>query len=735
MASRTGGSAAAVLRGVLVSFLLAIFLSADSRADGLSGYLEYVYTKTTSESKDATGTESTLDTGNFLQRYNLSLDKRVYPNLRLLSGGLFEKSDVSGSTETGTTRQDFDSTTTKLRPFVDLSLSTPLYQMAANYSRSEDRQKSQGSPPLTLIRDQYSGMLGWNPEALPSLRFQFLRADRHDGERIFQDSSSQSYQLTSQYRPVSSVSLYYQGGLTDSQDRLSNNESRDVVHNGRFSYAGQWWNRRISLGTDYNITYRETEFHAGGAGEVSVPLLPFSGLSAIDDTPELGELSVNPSLVDGDLQAGSGINLGLPPPGGDTQRRNVGLDFGVPTAVNTLFVSIDREIPRSVGDSFSWDIYTSSDNLNWILFQTIQPALQDPFVPRFEIRLQDVTARYIKAVTRPLASTVPLATDFPLIQVTELQAALRSSAAAAGGRAVSASHIYNLSVRTRILDVPTLTYELAYSFAKATRAPSRFHLSNGLYAGHRFSKHVSGTARVAREDSEDSGRGGRAYVFSGSLEAVPLPTLRHNLLLGARDDSAEGRSSRNLSLLLYNTAGLYKGLDVNVAAGRSRSVSETGQRTDTTQADASAVIVPNRKVTLNLTYAGKWDKITGGDPPADRTVTTHSKEASVVFTPVSTVYLFGSYRAENPSGQNRRTIRNYSASWTPFPDGKLHLGFLYSETLRSETDGRDRTINPNLRLDIARGSFFSLAYQNTSSRSNLQSSDSDIISGDLRIAF
>ena len=716
-------------------FLFSSVLPADSGAEGISGYMEYALSRTASESRDATGVGSRTDTGNLLQRYNLTLDRRVYPTLRFLTGGLFEKSDTHGSVETGTTTENFDASATKLRPFVDLSLSTPPYQAGVSYSRSENRQKSLGSPSLALIRDQYSGTMGWTPDGFPSFRFLFLEADNHDGERVLQDSTTRTYQLTSQYRPLTPILLYYQGSLSEAQDRRNNIETRDVIHNGRIGYSDVWWNRRVSVGSDYHITYRETETRAGGSGEAAVPLLSQSGLSAIDDTPDQGALSLNPSLVDGDIHVGSGINLGLPPPGGDAQRRNIGLDFGVPRRVNTLFVWIDRELSAPVAASFSWDVYSSSDNLNWVLRQTVFPAVLDPFVPRFEIRILDLTARYVKVVVRPLAPTVPLAADFPTIQVTELEAALRRPAAEAGGRRVSVLHIYNFSARTRILDVPSLTHELTYSLTKATASPSRYTLGNGLSAAHQLSRNVSTTVRLTREDGEEEDKTRTAYIYYGSLQATPLPTLRHSLLLAGRNETVEGRSNRNLSLFLYNTAGLYKGIDVNAAVGGSRSVSETGQKTDTVQADAGATIVPNSKVMFSLTWSDKRDRIAGGDAPAERTVTARSMQADVAVYPVNTVYLFGSYRVEEPSGQPRRNTRNYSASWTPFPDGKLHLRFQYSETLRSETDGRDRVISPGLRLDLGRGSFFSLDYQNISARDNLQTSSSDIVSGNLRISF
>ena len=84
--------------------------------------------------------------------------------------------------------------------------------------------------------------------------------------------------------------------------------------------------------------------------------------------------------------------------------------------------------------SWLWMLDSIYSPIDWVLRQTVSPATLDPFVPRFEIRFANVAARFVKAVTRPLAATVPGATDFPLILVTELQAALRSPAAAVEGR-------------------------------------------------------------------------------------------------------------------------------------------------------------------------------------------------------------------------------------------------------------------------------------------------------------
>src|SRR3970040_2605579 len=110
-----------------------------------------------------------------------------------------------------------------------------------------------------------------------------------------------------------------------------------------------------------------------------------------------------------------------------------------PAEINTLFVWVDRDVSQ-VADVLSWRIYTSADNQNWDLRQTVSPAVYSPTFNRFEIRFANVTARYVKVVTAPLSPTVPFASGFPTILVTELQGEVRLPASEAAGERAATLH-------------------------------------------------------------------------------------------------------------------------------------------------------------------------------------------------------------------------------------------------------------------------------------------------------
>jgi hypothetical protein len=472
---------------------------------------------------------------------------------------------------------------------------------------------------------------------------------------------------------------------------------------------------------------------------VSFQLFPFAGLSGITDTPETIALDANLLLIDGNFASGAGINLGLPPLGGDARPRNMGLDFGAVTEVNTLLVTVDRDVTQ-VADSFSWRIYTSSDNLNWTLRQTVSPAVFSSLFPRFEIRFTNVTARYVKLVVAPLSPGTPFASGFPTILVTELQAELRKAATDVEGKVTRTTHRYNLNIRTKILETPFLAYEFSYFLRKTDPSPlpTEYTVSNGLAFQHQFSKVFSGRARVAREDGQERAGSRLAYVYTASVTAVPLDTLNHTLIYSGVDETIAGNTSVTNSVFLYNNAKLYEGIDLSIGGGASSTEIGTGQKTEQVQFNGNAAVVPHSAVTINLLYTGSTSTVKGGDIPGERETTNRSWEGNVALTPIPSVYLFGSHRVDRRFAGDvlrKNTTRNYVLNFSPFPHGTLHLNFSYNETLRSEDDSRQRIITPSVRWNITPRSYLDLTYLKVATDSPVLSDDTRSTTGTFRLNF
>ncbi len=709
--------------------LLAALAAIPVRADGLDGYVEITGSDAKQTTEDPAGPDSEVRTKSFLRRVNLDFIKRLWPNFRIQVGGFWETNDLTTDLGSG------DSTTTfeRLRPIFIVQWTTPLQTSQAAYSRDERTASPDAGSDTKDVRETYSLSSSWRPEGLPTALVQYVRTNRFGNDRSVLDRTQDLFRLTSEYHPVEPLGLQYYGSYEDDDNRAGRVHSRTLTQGARVTYNDDLWNDRTVVGADYLVNYRKTDVTASGGGEILFPVVPLAGLSSIDDTPGLDPLGPNPALIDGNRTAGAGVNLGLPPPGGDDRPRNLGLDLGSPSEVNTLRVWIDRELPQEIWSTFSWTVYRSEDNRDWTLVGAAAAVL-DPFQTFFELRFSAVTSRYLKVVVAPLAPAVPLAQNYPEILVTELEPFASRPASEVDTSLSRTSHILNASARTRILEGHDLFYELSYFLNAATEAPTNWTVSNGVSGSKKFSDVLSGLARFAREDGEESNQKRVQYVYTAALTIVPLEAFRSSVVFSGRDEEIGDLSTDTMSLTILANARVYRGVDVTASAGRFRVTESAGQRIDGTQFNGGVIVTPHPALTFTGNYQARTDELSGGTRP-DETQNSHTTDLGLAFRPLATLYLFASYRVDDRPGIDRRTTRGYTASWSPLPAGSVHLFLYYNETDQSDLEGPTRNFSPRLRWDIRRGSYVEVVYQKLTSQILAQKLDNEILSGTLRIAF
>jgi len=716
-----------------VFFLLFFFagLVDLASADGIHGNLEFNYTNFTSTTKNVTGDTTQTTTDSFKQKYNLQLDKKIFPNLRLDAGTRFEKTDSSFESNGDET----DVTDTRLTPFVGLRLYTPLYTAGARYDWREDKRKVSGSPSASVINESFKTILGWRPEGFPSMDMRYENSKRYDQDRSVIDITEDFYSLNLIYDSIEGLYIKYRPSYRETNDNVNAFEEQTRTHSGEARYGNQFFDNRLSLYTNYRISHTETKTLSQIGGESSLQLFPFSGLSAIDDTPVEGALDQNPALIDGDLTASSGINIGLPPLAGDNRERNMGLDFVNQTEVNTLYLWVDRDLPDNIVNSFTWRIYVSENNVDWTLFQTLPSAPFATFFNRFEIQFSNVTTRYIKVVTRPLQSTVPGASDFQDIFVTELQAFIRSPVETGEEERTTTQQDYELSGKVKILDALSLYYDTFLYLSK--RDPSgeeRFDLSNGFSLSHRFNRIFFGRARILRQDLEEDDIGTVSYKYDAAVTVTPLNTLSTTFSYSGQTDEIDdvGSENRN-SFYLAGTAALYKGISVNFSGGLSFDQKASGDKNDTTRLDLGATFVPNSKLTMNVSVSDRKTNTSGGDKP-DASASTKRGNLQLSYYPFRALFLVAGIEVTQDELRTR-TIQNYGFNWSPFPEGDLQFFLLYSESLSQEDAQKSRNITPSMKWNISRHFILDLAYNFIESESNSGTNESNAFTTNLKIRF
>jgi hypothetical protein len=752
-------------------FLLLFILAAEppaAYADSIHGLLDYIYNNSNIDTTDASGVKSKIKNNGLLQRYNLAFDRTIFPSLVLSGGGLYEYVFQNGKTD------DFknDATASRLSPYVDLVLKNPFINSGFGYRRREDTSSNNGEHAPKEIQDLYTAFFGWHPSELPSLDVFYTRRYFYDENRSTQDIQTDNYTWASNYTAIKGLELNYSGNYSLVKDKLKDSESESLTNSGRVAYSGKAFQDRVLYHSSYNVTMQDTTITNSG----SLLILPLNQLFAT--TPDNTALPPT-TVTDGELKVyGStlpAINLVAANP--TNIQNNIGLSFDSAKSMDTIFLSIVSKIdplnpssgtrvPPTVSDLnsllvanpaiFSFTIYTSSDGKVWEPPAGITPNAvtvgQNPTSPGsdevgFIISFTPQTTRFIKVVQTP--NTLPPATianppvtiDPRNILVATIQTS--RNVVTTPGKSMSSSTIsgiYDMNIRALLLDDPNLTYDMNFTFTHDKSDQSLFTttylVNNGLSLAKTLSEKLSLSGRIADEVNIDAeGEPRNTVSYNTGLAYIPLPTLNHNLVFGGRFELFKGKTKITNSIYLNNSAELYRNLSVNLGLGYSKARFETGQKTDSVDIIFGAELVPNRNLTLSLSFQDNEAWQSGGGQPS-KTSYNRTGSATATFRPLEAIYLTGGYSIFMESDMNNVTLQNYSISWSPFRGGDLQFNFAFLQSYDSGQDEKSTNISPSVRWNIRPGSTLDVSYNILDSKSG-QTGDTYARSmgAQLRITF
>ena len=702
--------------------------------DAISGDVESQYNHFSSKLRDSSGNTTKTEVNNFINTGYLNLNYDLLPTLNLNTGVTYE-SNISNPTGDNAGP---NTEVTRLRPFVWLTLRDTTYNTALGYALQEQTLKTSGLAGVTLNQETFNANTNWRPSGLPSLQLLFTKTDTYDDNRSLQNLEQNNLFVKPEYI-YGGLDVYYAGNYVGTNDKLRDVDSTLWSHEGRLIYSRNFLDNRISLTTDDRLRFTQIDTTTAGQGQVSTPVIPVAGLSGLNDTPLNAALPPNPALIDGNLTASAGVNIGLPPLGGNTQQRNLGLDFLVPIQVNSLQVWVDRDLPQDIANSFSWEIYTSTDNLNWTFVTTVPVALFGPFLTRFEINFPTVQSRYVKVVTRPLRAAVPNAASFPDIFITELQAFLTTPAGANRSSISQTFQNYNLDVKTILLRSPSLYYDFnGYYFQFDPSGQQRWNISNGLFFNQQLSQVFSTSDNVTVQFGSEGNQTQTALLYYSSLNATPFKTLSSNLVFNGNNQWVTNGSNLSNSIVLYNTAQLYKGIDAILNLG-TQFISNTLEGVaSTTRRDLYVNVgtgfTPNPNLSLTLWYLGRLSHITGQLNGLTGDVTENRLNINFAYTPVPTLFLTAGVNVASVTGTKTQLQQNYGLNWTPFPDGSLQFSFFYADNYYPD---HSRVIQPVLRWypGLKRRSYLEFSYQYSDAVSGPQEVTTQIFTTTLKIFF
>ncbi len=718
---------------IIIFFLYLILVCDRAEAYTVGGYVEYDYSTFNSNAQDnTTGTVEKTKSTEFTQQYNLNLNMDPFPNIGII-GGINITNDLTKSTTGGFYTESSDAT---VRPSIDIRMHDPLniYYGEAGYSI----QKTTTTGEPTLYDEVYIASAGWTPLAFPTLPLptfglQATRNEIYDTDRTFENETTDTVQFDTRYKPVRPLELDYDAIYTKSSNQIAQLDTDVLNQDVRVNYTDTFWHQRILLATGYIVAFNDTKTSAMGQGTVSFSLFPFAGLSNVTDIPTTDTLSPNPALIDGNLTASVGLNIGSTPSlAGDTKFREMGLDFDVATNVNNLQVWVNQPLAPDIANSFAWDIYTSADNVTWTFLQTVFPAPFGPFVNSFNLNFNNVLTRYIKVVTRPLALTAQGA-NLPNNQnifVTELQAFSTKPAQSVNGQASSESQLYNVNFTMQLVE--GLSLVTSYAGAQSTfivngvaTTSQQYSLSNSLNLTRHLNVGPGLTlaGQFARVDEvTSSGPSLGEYNYSATLSAVPLKTLRSSLVYGG---TTEDNGAKSNALTLNGTADLYQGVSLSSSLGVASTLSVNGVTTDSVNFLSTAGIAPRRDLTLSTTYQKTTSDSYGGNQLAGLVSILERYDIGATYRPFETVYLTADIGDVRRTGAPDQLTKNFGLNWSPLLTGNLQFNFIYTEGYVAYLAQQTKVIGPNLEWRILRTATLDASYFITDASSSLANTATD----------
>ena len=690
---------AAHIRTGLVVLLVIAALPTAVRAEGtrlrLMADVEYLYSDIDTEDNE-TGEKTNSIYSYFRQKYNLDFFRELYPYLEFRAGGLFEL--IDSSTKTDDSDSGYKQQSTWL--FSELNLNNPLYTGGLSYRRREFEFDPDSLPATTVHREEYTGLFRWTPVGLPLFNFDYSRYRTWDDDES-RDLLTNRYVLKSRYS-YQDLSYDYTYTRFDSDERLRDYGELNQLHDGGIRYSHSFFGDRLVASGGVKLKYQTVE--PRNEGSIEQPATPRGTEFYLLDDNDASTLqavdAANPLTA---------VNIGQNAPPGTPVA--VGLDFGMPTDVDTLHVVPleDAQDPllaspgqiAAVANMFEWTVFSSDDQVTWNP-HIVSGATYDVFENRFEISFTPpALAPYIKVVTTPV-TTAPGEIRIAAV------AAFETLPLADGEVVEDAEQIVNLGLRWAVTDATTAAYDGYFRHRTVEPfASRRTTLSNGLTLSHIFSPRFFGNARLLRTDTSEANRDDSVdHSYSASLRADYFDTLHQTFVYSGRHSDRDGDVSYSNGVFLRTDADLYQGWSANLDVGYSllhpREEPDSGIAT----MRVATNVIPNPTLNFSVDYLISVNNEKGRSTRIDQNARFQG-----IWVPLRTLSFFASVRLRHKKTEDEglKIAQDYSVNWAPFPDGTLNLSFSYNDNI--DTEGNEtRAFSPELNWQFMRNTVLNVRF-------------------------
>lgn len=591
----------------------------------------------------------------------------------------------------------FDSTVHQ--PRLTLDGQSDVWEAELSVDRLQSERRSSGAA-TELIRDSVFSRFGYQPIGLPLITIQADQIRTSDAGSLDLTDIRKILRIE---HSIESFSAFY-----ERIDRTETNENtRDVEERieDRLQLTGDYNNDAGTFGARLGLSWSEQSRAVSGPqgdlGELPVA----SGLYALDTTPTLGALDLRGDLVDGNLSAGTGIQIGGLAAGGGTDR-NLGVDQGaVPRAVDQLDLYTDVAFTAGEAREFNWSLYVSNDNLSWTRAQFSTASSYDVARQRFQIQTGGVASRYVKVVNTSYSATAPA------VEVTEIRAFGREGGLEDG----------STLKRTRADGAVSLSpSEQLRLFLEASAGSSEQALDGDptaeedlalltLGANYNPLAWLSSSLRATDETYDDPLNERRERrLYSGFLGFTANPRLSFDFSASRLDEDRDGLPYlSNDSLTGRSTATFVHDIAASLFATRSQG-SDFDVDRDTDSSVAGASLHAPLRTDLECRIDHELTSVRTREAGQETEVDSQRTGAGVSWYPTEKFSARADLDWVPKSVGDTGVSQFYQLNWLPLSDGQLQFQLAMSRRIGSALSGQSQSTQAQVRWQLERNAYLDL---------------------------
>ena len=412
-----------MIPSLILVLLLITYLSlpiTKGRCENLNLYLNLNYNYFQSYVDDKKTSESSIFNRNFYLGYDSMLTNFIGYRIFIRTNWLDSRmTDASDNVNKNYRRE--------IEPTLDIYFRNPIYYSGFNYRRLDTWSTANLSNKGRLTSENIYFFINFNPKDIPTLNFNYNRQSNYDYlsehkiNNIFSRYSFYSqYSTTLLKKVLFNYNISYSHG--DNRDKVSlitRNKLDNIYSNINLNY-NQKITEYIDLNTYYfnSIAWNKNQVYSKEESNMTLKRSTSHGFYSIDstynETTYLEKMQLLNSLIDGLYNPIDELNLSL------SSYLNIGVDlsFIYPTTVSIIRIYVNNNLDSEINllNPYNWAVLYAMENpttdglifpVAWFEVPIINVTKGvDSFGNNyFEIKIADVTPKYIKVVNKTAANT------------------------------------------------------------------------------------------------------------------------------------------------------------------------------------------------------------------------------------------------------------------------------------------------------------------------------------------